>query len=64
MVAFLMPGVKSKEPLYKFVVSVDAIEKMRQQLTANKDVDFYIESLIEEIDLNFHVKRNDFEAWI
>jgi hypothetical protein len=29
MVAFLMPGVKSKEPLYKFVVSVDAIEKMR-----------------------------------
>ena len=43
---------------------LDAIEKMRQQLTANKDVDFYIESLIEEIDLNFHVKRNDFEAWI
>jgi endonuclease G len=28
MVAFLMPSVKSQAPLYKFVVSVDAIEKM------------------------------------
>lgn len=43
---------------------LDAIEKMRQQLTANKDVDFYIESFIEDIDLGFHVKRNDFEEWI
>ena len=28
MIAFLMPHKKSDEPLYKFVVSVDSIEKL------------------------------------
>lgn len=42
----------------------DSIEKMRQQLTANKDVDFNIESLINDIDLGFHVKRSDFDVWV
>jgi endonuclease G len=54
MIAFLIPNAKSDQPLYSFVVSVDAIEKMT-------GIDFFpnmedgIESKLE--------KRNDYKEW-
>jgi len=54
MVAFLMPGVKSKEPLYKFVVSVDAIEKMT-------GIDFFPQ-LNDSVE-NELERKSDYKAW-
>ena len=54
MVAFLIPSVKSKEPLYKFVVSVDTVEKMT-------GIDFFPQ-LNDNIE-NELERKNDFKSW-
>ena len=54
MVAFLMPSVKSKEPLYTFVVSVDAIEKMT-------GIDFFPQ-LNDKIENDLE-RKSDYKAW-
>lgn len=54
MVAFLMPSVKSKEPIYKFVVSVDAIEKMT-------GIDFFPQ-LNDAIENDLE-RKCDYKAW-
>ncbi len=54
MVAFLMPSVKSKDPLYKFVVSVDAIEKMT-------GIDFFPQ-LNDSVE-NELERKSDYKAW-
>jgi endonuclease G len=54
MVAFLMPSVKSKDPLYKFVVSVDSIEKMT-------GIDFFPQ-LPDNIENDLETK-SDYKAW-
>jgi endonuclease G len=54
MVAFLMPSVNSKEPLYKFVVSVDSIEKMT-------GIDFFPQ-LNDEVESELE-RKSDYKAW-
>ena len=54
MVAFLMPSVKSKEPLYKFVVSVDSIEKLT-------GIDFF--SQLNDAVENDLERKSDYKAW-
>ena len=54
MVAFLMPSVKSKEPLYKFVVSVDSIEKMT-------GIDFFPQ-LNDNVENDLE-RKSDYKAW-
>jgi len=54
MVAFLMPSVKSKDPLYKFVVSVDSVEKMT-------GIDFFPQ-LNDAIEKELESK-SDYKAW-
>lgn len=54
MVAFLMPSVNSKEPLYKFVVSVDSIEKMT-------GIDFFPQ-LNDTVESELELK-SDYKAW-
>ena len=54
MVAFLIPSVKSKEPLYKFVVSVDSIEKMT-------GIDFFPQ--LNDVVENELERKSDYKAW-
>ena len=54
MVAFLMPSVKSKESIYKFVVSVDTIEKIT-------GIDFFPQ-LNDAIEKELESK-SDYKAW-
>lgn len=54
MVAFLIPSVNSKEPLYKFVVSVDSIEKMT-------GIDFFPQ-LNDEVESELE-RKSDYKAW-
>jgi endonuclease G len=54
MVAFLIPSVKSKEPLYRFVVSVDSIEKMT-------GIDFFPQ-LNDSVE-NELERKSDYKAW-
>lgn len=54
MVAFLMPSVKSKEPIYKFVVSVDVIEKIT-------GIDFFPQ-LNDAIENDLE-RKSDYKAW-
>jgi len=54
MVAFLIPSVKSKEPLYKFVVSVDSIEKMT-------GIDFFPQ--LDDTDEKELERKSDYKAW-
>ena len=54
MVAFLIPSVNSKEPLYKFVVSVDSIEKMT-------GIDFFPQ-LNDTVESELELK-SDYKAW-
>jgi len=43
---------------------LDAIEKMRKLLTANKEADVHCEALMEDEDLHRHFLREDFEKLI
>jgi endonuclease G len=54
MVAFLIPSVKSKESIYKFVVSVDSVEKMT-------GIDFFPQ-LNDAIEKELESK-SDYKAW-
>jgi len=54
MVAFLIPSVKSKEPLYKFVVSVDSIEKIT-------GIDFFPQ--LNDTVENELERKSDYKAW-
>ena len=54
MIAFLVPNVKSEKPLYSFVVSVDAIEKIT-------GIDFF-PKLDDRIENNLE-KSNDYKEW-
>jgi endonuclease G len=54
MVAFLIPSVKSKEPLYKFVVAVDSIEKLT-------GIDFFPQ-LNDPIENDLE-RKSDYKAW-
>ena len=40
---------------------LDAIEKLRKRLTANKEADLEVESLMEDRDFKRHMKREEFE---
>jgi len=54
MVAFLIPSVKSKESIYKFVVSVDSVEKMT-------GIDFFPQ-LNDEVESELE-RKSDYKAW-
>jgi endonuclease G len=54
MISFLMPNEQSDQPLYKFVISVDALEKMT-------GIDFY-PNLSDDIETVLE-KNNDYKAW-
>lgn len=54
MIAFMLPSVKSKEPLYKFVVSVDSIEKIT-------GIDFFPQ-LNDAIENDLESK-SDYKVW-
>jgi endonuclease G, mitochondrial len=54
MISFLMPNEQSDQPLYKFVISVDALEKMT-------GIDFY-PNLPDDIEAVLE-KNNDYKAW-
>jgi endonuclease G len=54
MVAFLMPSVKSKEPLNAFVVFLDAIEKMT-------GIDFFPQ--LNDVIENDLERKSDYKAW-
>lgn len=54
MIAFLMPSVKSKEPLYNFVVTVDSIEKIT-------GIDFFPQ-LNDSIEKELESK-SDYKTW-
>lgn len=41
---------------------LDAIEKCRKLLTANKEADVHCESLLEDEDLHKHFKREELET--
>lgn len=55
MIAFLVPNEKSERPLYEFVVSVDAIEKLT-------GIDFFPQ-LDDKIE-NALEKNTDYKSWI
>jgi len=40
---------------------IEHIEKQRKILSANEDSHLNIESLIEDIDLSYNMKRDEFE---
>ena len=42
----------------------EAIEKMRKSMTMNKEADLDIESLVEDYDMHFNVKREEYEGLI
>ena len=54
MIAFLMPSIKSKDPLYKFVVSVDSIEK-------STGIDFFPQ-LDDDVENDLE-QKSDYKAW-
>jgi endonuclease G len=54
MIGFLIPHVKSNQPLYEFVVSVDDIEKMT-------GIDFY-PNLEDKIE-NQLESKSDYKEW-
>ena len=54
MIAFLVPNAKSNKPLYKFVVSVDSIEKMT-------GIDFFPK--LDDKTENRLEKNSDYKAW-
>jgi len=54
MIAFLIPSVKSKKPIYEFVVSVDSIEKMT-------GIDFFPQ--LNDVEENELERKNNYKAW-
>lgn len=42
----------------------DAIEKLRKRLTANKEADIEVDSLMDDQDFRKTIQRQDFEAMI
>ena len=42
----------------------DAIEKMRKVLSANKEASINIECLLEDQDMNYTLKREEFQELI
>jgi endonuclease G len=49
-----MPSIKSKDPLYKFVVSVDSIEK-------STGIDFFPQ-LDDDVENDLE-QKSDYKAW-
>jgi endonuclease G len=54
MVGFLMPHKNTNEPLYKYVVSVDAIEKLTK-------IDFFPQ-LDDQLEKRLE-KESDYKKW-